>query len=189
MNLGVFHPLVEDFDPPIGSDTSSYYWREWRWSRSCASAADLACGVSIDVSAGTKLPDVSSGARRLAQDGSIAWRLFTLSPSLPFRNTTGGVQHWTLLGELDKVVTVSSLRFTDVEIEELLPDLVDQHTETDIAAQPCLAFRLNCSAAEEVRVTAISPTGVIVTVAFQGGSCASAQSPQCRICEPTQAQQ
>lgn len=178
INLASYHPSVDDFDPSIMSNRS-HFWREWRWARDCECDADERCGLWI-VSDAEALPDVSSGARRLSSDGAMAWRLFTMSPSLLFRNATGGTQQWTLLGELDKVVSVSSLRFTDVEVEEAVASATVYSVAT-----PCLAFRINGSAAEEVHVTAIGPSGRFVNFTFKGDACLADDggAAPCRMCE------
>jgi hypothetical protein len=174
LNLGRFDLPVADVWPPLVQPTAAtYFWREWRWSRNCSTVVDRRCGARLgrleEGSDGAMLPDVSSGARRLAPDGSISWRLYTLSPPLSTTNSTGATIEWTLVGELDKVVAVSPERFSDVHIDSR-------------RRGGCLGFRLAGTAGETVRVSAVSPTGAFVTRTFDGGQCGAATTP-CTLCE------
>lgn len=167
INLGPVRFPVSDLYPHHAVQNGIYYWREMRWSRNCSSALDRRCGFWVENS--TNLPDVSSGTRRLSLDGSISWRMFTLSPMLKLpndvdRNTLMG---WTLLGELSKVVAVSAFRFSNLHID----------------AYGCLRFALQGSPDETVQVTAIAPDGTFMLRNFVGTHCLSGAS-SCQICAP-----
>eukprot|EP00037_Helgoeca_nana_P037162 m.14838 g.14838 ORF g.14838 m.14838 type:complete len:847 (-) comp8470_c0_seq1:104-2644(-) len=165
LNIGHFHPPVEDLWPRVADPIVSHFWREWRWSRDCTAAnTDDRCGKWTDP--GTVLPDVSSGSHRLTTDGSIAWRLFTMSPLLSGGNLTStAASAWTLLGELDKVVSVSPQRFSDLHVDQ----------------QGCLGFRLAGTVGETVHVSAVSSDGIFFTKQFDGGQCGATSSP-CFLC-------
>lgn len=132
INVGAFQPGTDDVYPPLASATK-YFFRESRWDQVCttvgAGTASTAaptntCGFWWDPNASALLPDVSSGLKLLTPTGSIAWRLFTLSPMLPVPGAqqarivmptmTSQTLGWAFLGELDKWVPVSPQRFASI---------------------------------------------------------------------------
>eukprot|EP00038_Savillea_parva_P010740 m.192438 g.192438 ORF g.192438 m.192438 type:complete len:897 (-) comp18641_c0_seq1:102-2792(-) len=193
INLGSFEPPVTDLWPAVSRvpASPSYFWREWRWDHDCETAGPASqgrCGTwlvhpSPNTSTdGTtaRLPDVSSGSHRLAPNGSIAWRLFAMFPTLPLLQPTrhatarpvdttrasSMVRGWTLLGELDKVVPVSSLRFSLVHVD----------------AMGCVGFWLACGVEETVLVTAIAPNGTFVRLRVVNATCGRVGQAPCRMC-------
>ena len=93
----------------------------------------------------------------------VPWRMFTLSPLLPLppkRNRrsesdddTGG---WILLGEVDKIVGVSAVRFQSIGVHWLNAGAV--------GGGSCVAFEVSLVAADEViTVAAVSPRGIYLT--------------------------
>ena len=131
MHLGSFRPAAADFYPAIGPH--EFILRESRWT-GCSNGSDpYATGCALRVGAGS-LPDISTGTHRLDSRGAVAWKLFTFSPVL--------ANGWALLGEPDKFVPVSPMRFRTVR--------------TDGA---CLRFTVFVATGEIVRVGAVSPSG------------------------------
>jgi hypothetical protein len=180
INLGAFNATLRDLYPQpacsAGQAELAWYVRESRFS-SCMnnSVATAAlprggyCLRRIAVPCGavdTPFLDITSGQHRLDGAGALAWALYNFAPELPSK--------WTLLGEREKIVPVSSLRFTDVQ----------EATTTDDSV--CLAFRMHATAHEVVAVGAVDPAGIYVENVFAGSDCPAGQrGPVCRICPST----
>ena len=142
MHLGPFRPTASDFYPALGS--RPFVVRESRWT-SCSNhslAYAAGCVLKADLGSLGPLPDISTGAHRLDSNGAVAWKLFTLSPML--------ANGWVLLGELDKFVPVSPMRFSAVSTHGA-----------------CLSFTAFVAEGEAIHVDAISPSGRYRTQTLQ----------------------
>jgi hypothetical protein len=140
MHLGKFVPKVADFYPAIKDQ--SFVVRESRWS-ACRNGTDPFISKCAAKATLKSLPDISTGPHRLDATGAVAWKLHTLSPVLS--------NGWALLGETDKIVPVSPVRFSSISV-----------------LGNCLAVAVSVSNAEVVAVGAISPTGHYIEQHLQG---------------------
>ena len=100
------------------------------------------------------LPNLRSGEGS-PMEPRVPWRMFTLSPLLPF--VLGGSSGWVFLGEVEsKIVGVSAVRFQSIGVQQLGAEAA--------AAGSCVTFEVSLVSAEEViLVAAVSPKGVYLT--------------------------
>ena len=178
IHLGAFRPSASDFYPALRGGSVALY-RESRWSR-CRNGTAATGSGCLEQASPEKLPDISSGAHRVdVASGSVAWRLFSFAPVLPlpsrcnntaqFADRTSG---WVLLGELDKITTVSPQRFTDVGVREDSP-----------GGRSCVQWHMVGAADEKVVVSAVSPSGVYLEETLLGHACpAGGTGAPCEIC-------
>ena len=144
LHLGAFVPAPSDLLPIDNQQEfalSSY--REFRWQR-CVNgsrAFSVGCLERLDHA---ELFDISSGDRASPVGAPVPWRMFTLFPRLPEAAT--GARAWTLLGEVDKIVSVAAVRFLSVAVE--LSE-----------GESCLAFEIEVALGEEVAIGAVTPGG------------------------------
>lgn len=163
LHLGDFDPPRRDLLPiPQQHLFEPKIYRELRWSR-CTDNTQRAqlyqpggClkwlsqqpdRLGLNIKSGDRAPTT------LADSGPVPWRMFTLFPRLP-ETATDDSRAWTLIGEVDKIVSVSALRFLSVGVTEV--------TESS----SCLVFGLVVEAGEVVKVGAITPNGTYVESAF-----------------------
>jgi hypothetical protein len=146
-----------------GSDQGHMFalstFRELRWPP-CANGTDVLAGGPqpkqlclgrlqhgqlLDISSGDRAPPPHNG-------GKVPWRMWTVYPQLPEDSSAG--RAWTLLGEVDKIVGMSPVRFAWVAVEV---------TDTE----SCVLFELSAVAAGEVvSVGAVSPDGTAAVASF-----------------------
>ena len=195
VHLGSFVPSASDFFPALLQAPSSYLYREHRW-RKCqngtraiadAGTEPAANGSCLKRASAAQLPDVSSGLRRLDSTGSVAWRLFVFAPPLPLPVPSSEAQgQWYLLGEVDKITSVSPQRFVSigVTLESAAPASTGTRTRT-IARGSCLEWQMHGSPTEEVVVSAVAPDGTYLESRHSGGACpggGAGGGHWCRIC-------
>jgi hypothetical protein len=131
------------------------------------------------------LPLIFSYKSEKSLCGAVPWRMFTLYPRLPIagsaNGSTGGLTEtaaesggraWTLIGEVDKIVSVSALRFLSVGVVEATPPAAASAVRGEGAgAQSCLVFEIAVESGELVTIGAVTPRGRYVEATFDlGGS-------------------
>ena len=151
LHLGDFTPTASDLLPLPGLSALGAY-RELRWRRCVNGSA--AFGSGLEPLEHTALPNIQSG-KGSPSEPKVPWRMMTLYPNLPVdgsQNTTA----WVLLGEADKIVGVSPVRFRSVGV-----------VRADGGS--CLCFELSAAPTETVTVGAVTPGGTFVERGFGSG--------------------
>lgn len=148
------------------------WYREWRWSpcrSGVAVTAQPSClrQLTVPVNATEPLFDLSSGPSRVDAEGAIAYQLYHVFPVL--------AGDWILLGELSKIVPVSSRRFTAVRVG-------GSGRSSGVGAENCLDVKLQATPSETVTLAAIDPSGVYRESPFLGSACNVGSEAWCSIC-------
>ena len=144
IHLGDFVPPAHDLLPqPSSAGAPLAAYRELRWPRCRNGTKALASGC-LQQTSEASLPNIRSG-ESYSVSGPVPWRMFTLYPSVGNR--------WIFLGEVDKIVAVSPMRFTSFQ--------------TDAS---CITFSLEMGDDETVTVGAVSPDGVYLEREIKRGS-------------------
>ena len=146
MHLASFSPPTSDLFPTVSKEFPISSYREWRWQKCVVNTKPTKECLVWQSILTSGMPDVSSWERRADSTGADAWRLFHFYPYLPVPNTG---KSWTFLGELDKIVPVSPMRFESIGV-------------ISTESKSCLQLNINLDAGETVRVGAVSPSGIYV---------------------------
>ena len=144
-----------------GGATGTGAYRELRWDRCANGSKAFGTGCLERLQQG-KLPNLRSGEGS-PMGATVPWRMFTLSPLLPLPHGGGGdsARGWIFLGEVDKIVGVSEVRFLSIGVQ-----LIDERLPGEATATvgSCVAFEVSLGCAEEVlTVAAVSPSGTYLT--------------------------
>ena len=147
IHLGDFRPVESDLLPQASSSGIHLVaYRELRWSRCKNGTKAFGSNCLLQLS-DNKLPNIRSGEEFRQQSPLVPWRMFTLYPLLPILSRNGektddGVG-WILLGEVDKIVGVSPLRFTSILVEA-----------------SCLTIHMHVATGETVTIGLVTPDGI-----------------------------
>jgi hypothetical protein len=160
------------------------YYRELRWRRCTNNTqgsqlySNGGCLQQLDSSqpdqVGLNIASGEEAPATVADIGSpVPWRMFTLYPRLP-ETASDSKRAWTLIGEVDKIVSVSASRFLSVGVVEVTSSIAASAVWGDRAGNgsqggSCLVFEIVVEIGEVVTIGAVTPTGTYVEATFDAG--------------------
>jgi hypothetical protein len=153
LHLGDFAPKMTDFLPqPSSAGFHIAAFRELRWQpcRNGTQAFDPSIGCLLRASE-DNLPNIRSGESPPTTHSQIVpWRMFTFYPLLPVASSGDDAKGWIFLGEVDKIVATSPVRFESIKV-----------------GTSCLTVRFSALLeGETISVGAVTPDGVYVETAL-----------------------